>query len=821
MPATPLAWALCETAPGAWPQPPTATEASAVPWVPATVPGTAAQALHAADRYDPQHPRPLHGSDIWYRCHLSGQGEHLLQCDGLATLAEVYLDGTRLAHTTSMFQPLAVALPLAGDHTLYLAFRSLDAHLRQLKLPRARWRVAMVAEQALRGVRTTLLGHLPSWCPDIHTVGPWRPVRLLAPDDLTQVTLQASLNGHDTGCLEVTLRCTHDLGHAQVSCHGQMATLQAREPGVWQARLHLPQVQRWWPAGHGAQVRYPVALLASGATTPLGQVGFRQVAVDRGADGRGFALVVNGQRVFARGAVFTPPDMLQPGADGGVAERLRQLADMGANMVRVAGPFCYQGPAFFEACDALGLMVWQDLMLANFDYPLADPAFLAQLVQEVQAQLRPLAGHPSLVVVCGGSEVQQQAAMLGLPAHHQRFDFFNTQLPALCDSLCPSVVVVANSPTGGDLPFSVREGVSHYFGVGAYERPLEDARRAAPRFVTECLAFSQVPEPCSLEQLGVPAVHHPAWKTGVPRDRHATWDFEDTRDHYLQRVFGLDPLALRRTDAARYLQASRAVTAHVLSTTLSEWRRPGSPTAGALVFTAGDLQPGAGWGLIAVDGEPKAAYHGFKQVAQPLALLLTDEGCDGLDIHVVNDTPDAVQLAVQVRLLRTGSVVVAQGSHTVTVPGRGGLSLPATQVLGAFLDLTYAFRFGPPGHDAVVVTASPATPADGTADTAPTPPLQAVFFPLGPCSPPMPLGLQAHVECVQGQWWLVLTTATLARFVHIDDRTHRPSDNHFHLLPGAPRRVHLVPRGSGHGGPQGEVTALNGSETVHYQAPTP
>jgi beta-mannosidase len=588
---------------------------------------------------------------------------------------------------------------------------------------------------------------------------------------------------------------------------------------VWRASLCLAQVQRWWPAGHGEQVLYPVALLADGASTPLGQVGFRQVAVDRGADGRGFTLVVNGQPVFARGAVFTPPDMCHPGGEAGVPERLRQLADMGANMVRVAGPFCYQSPAFFEACDALGLMVWQDLMLANFDYPLGDPTFLHTLEREVQAQLGPLAAHPSLVVVCGGSEVQQQAAMLGLQPTHERLAFFNERLPALCAQTCPGVVVVANSPTGGDLPFSVREGVSHYFGVGAYERPLDDARRAAPRFVTECLAFSQVPEPCSLEPLGVPAVHHPDWKAGVPRDRHASWDFEDTRDHYLQRLFGLDPLALRRTDAARYLQASRAVTAHVVSTTLSEWRRPASPTAGALVFTAGDLRPGAGWGLIAVDGEPKAAYHGFKQVAQPLALLLTDEGCDGLDIHLVNDTPQAHALVVQVRLLRAGAVVVAQGSHTVTVPGRSGLSLPATRVLGAFLDLTYAFRFGPPGHDAVVVTASPATPTDSTADTAPTPPLQAVFFPLGPCSPPVPLGLQAHAECVQGQWWLVLTTTTLARFVHIDDRTHRPQDNHFHLPPGTPRRVRLVPRTHTPSRPHGDVTALNGSDTVHYQAP--
>ncbi|MBY0465942.1 MAG: glycoside hydrolase family 2 protein, partial [Burkholderiales bacterium] len=323
-----------------------------------------------------------------------------------------------------------------------------------------------------------------------------------------------------------------------------------------------------------------------------------------------------------------------------------------------------------------------------------------------------------------------------------------------------------------------------------------------------CLAFAHVPDPCTTEAMGVPAVHHPAWKQGVPRDRHVSWDFEDTRDHYLQQVFGLDAALLRRTDPVRYLQASRAVTAHIVSCTLSQWRRPGSPTAGALVFTAGDLRLGAGWGLIDVLGEPKAAYHGFKQVAQPVALLLTDEGCDGVDVHLLNDTPAERQFEVSLRVLRQGRTVVASGQQTVQVPARGALTLSGTAVLGAFFDLTYAYRFGPPGHDEVVVTA---VEVGGCAC------LQAVFFPHGPWVAPAQLALSAQPEQVDGHWHLVLRTDALARFVHIDDRSYLPGDNHFHLLPGQPRVVPLIPRNGTTAPPAGVVTALNALETSGYR----
>ncbi|MBY0467175.1 MAG: glycoside hydrolase family 2 protein, partial [Burkholderiales bacterium] len=508
---TGLDWQVCSTSAAAWPTAQDAQrDAETTDWLRAQVPGTAATAWHAAGLFDINHPAPLHDRDIWYRCTLDALGPHQLVLSGVATVAEVYLDGACVARSSSMFVPIEVPVTLTGRHTLHLACRSLTAHLAGLKLPRARWRVGMVPQQALRGVRTTLLGHMPSWCPEVPVVGPWRAVHLLPAHALHAVVMKATAAGATGGELSVAFRFERDVSGWTVSCAGQHGPVQRTADGHWQAALQFDEVARWWPRGYGPPTQHDVTLTNGTEVLPLGRAGFRSVAVDRGPDGKGFTLVVNGQPVFARGAVYTPPNVLHPGALAGAAERLQQLADMGANMLRIAGPFCYEDPAFFGLCADLGLMIWQDLMLANFDYPLRDSAFLSQVDAEVVALLTPLAANPSLVVLCGGSEVMQQAAMLGVPVKAEAFAFFNEHLRVLCNGVCPGVAVVPNSPCGGDVPFSVRTGVSHYYGVGAYERPLADARLAAPRFISECLAFAHVPDPCTTEAMGVPAVHHPA-----------------------------------------------------------------------------------------------------------------------------------------------------------------------------------------------------------------------------------------------------------------------------------------------------------------------
>jgi len=162
--------------------------------------------------------------------------------------------------------------------------------------------------------------------------------------------------------------------------------------------------------------------------------------------------MVNGERIFCRGAVWITADIVRlPGGRADYEPWLRLAAEASMNLIRIGGTMAYETPGFFRLCDEFGLLVWQDFMFANFDYPKDDKALNAHVEAEV-AQF--LSATPSLAVVCGGSEIHQQAAMLGLPERIRPSPIVEEIIPAVARSLRPDVPYVVNSPFGGAMPFS-------------------------------------------------------------------------------------------------------------------------------------------------------------------------------------------------------------------------------------------------------------------------------------------------------------------------------------------------------------------------------
>jgi beta-mannosidase len=834
-------WEASSTEPDANPTP---ADLADLHWLPARVPGTAAAVLRDAGQ-EPT-PEASDGRDWWFRTRFPAPDpeagdEVVLTLGGIATVAEVWLNGERVLESDSMFASHAIDVGARLRPVNELAIRclALAPLLAAPRKPRARWRTRVVADGNLRWFRTMILGRAPGFAPGPPAVGPWRPIRLerrrgVAVDALD---LRPRLDGEE-GVLAVraVIRTLAGAAPTRVSVvldgpSGRFETSLAPTQGVagdFSGELQVPSVARWWPHTHGEPVLHAVRLVLDGDRGPVtidaGRVGFRTLAPGPGPDHDverdGLSLHVNGVPVFARGAIWTPLDIVSLGsAPDALRSALDAVRGAGMNMLRLAGTGAYEDRAFHDVCDELGVLVWQDFMYANLDYPFADESFSAVAEAEAAAVLADLAGRPSLAVLCGNSEVEQQVAMLGLDPALAREPFFGTALPALVEAAGCDAVYVPSAPFGGARPFSPDRGVANYFGVGGYRRPLADARLADVRFAAECLAFANVPDDAVIESLvpGSPlktVVHHPAWKAGVPRDAGSGWDFDDVRDHYLELLFGLDPVELRRVDHERYLELSRAVTGEVMAAVFGEWRRAASSCAGGLVLTLRDLVPGAGWGVLDHRGEPKVAYHHLRRALAPVAVWMSDEGMGGVTVHVANDGPCPLSARLRIALYHDHEQRVGEGEETVELDPHGSLERDVETLVGGFVDASWAYRFGPPAQD-VIVASLERDGADGLELLS-----HAVFFPAGRPSGVEDagrLGLEASLERADSGLRLAVRSKRLAYGVrvHIDD--HVPNDDAFTVEPGVTRYVDLHGPSEGGDVPGGALTALN----LAGRVPTP
>jgi beta-mannosidase len=822
----------------------------ALSWHAACVPGTAAGALRSAGEIWGGEETDLDSQDWWFRTSFAAApaaaGEDLRLClDGIATVAEVFLNGGLVLTSDSMFAAHAVAASslLQAHNELAICCRALNPLLEVRRAPRARWRTRLVARANLRFFRTMLLGRCPGIAPGPAAVGPWRPVRLERRRRIAveQLNVRTRLRGGE-GVLTVDARIrpldgslpssvTVALDGPSGSASAQLAQASGGdEDGLaltMRGELSVPDVARWWPHTHGEPALHDVRVMLHYDEQPTieiaaGRVGFRELAFGAGADHAverdGLDLHVNGVRVFVRGAVWTPADpvSLAP-SDEELRAALTRARDAGMNMLRIPGTSVYETAAFHDVCDELGILVWQDFMFANFDYPFADEHFRATVEREVGEALATVAGRASLTVLCGNSEVEQQAAMLGVEAALARGELFGELLPARIRDSGLDCVYVPSAPCGGDLPFRPGQGIGTYYGLGCYLLPLEDVRRADVRFAAECLAFSHLPEAASIEAVAPPEaasvetvapgtgeqhVGDAIWRTGVPRENGADWDFQDVRDHYLQLLFDVNAAELRSADPERYLELSRALTGELLAEAFGEWRRAGSRCGGGLILWLRDLLPGAGWGVLDSRGLPKLAYHDLKRALAPIAAWTVDEQLAGIVAHVANDRPAPLRAVLRVALYRDHEHLVEQSLTPVELAAHASGEWNVEALIGHFVDVGWSYRFGPPAQDTVVVSLE-------DAEAAPAILAQSFRFPAGrPLAreDPQQLGLQAQARALaDGNVELSVRSRRLAYGVHLHTPGFAADDDGFSIEPGGVRTITLCPHHLDHLDPAGPV----------------
>ena len=775
-------------------------------WKPAEAPGTAFKALYGQGADLRGGLVPLHDHDIWYRAHAHLiQGEKL-KFDGLAGLAEIWIDDEMVASTTSMFRYLVVDVVITGHLMIAIRFKSLNKALQKTS-GRARWRTKLVSPNTLRMYRQTLLGHMPGWCPKVHAIGPYRPIFHLRGSNLLETY---SIQSRMQGCratLSVRLKFLSPLEpetrlKIQISHH--ILPLVRLDGKSFELQVTLTDLEPWWPHTHGDPKLYEILLSDDHSTVNLGKTGFRNIKVSRGVDNDKFQIIINGLPIFCRGACWTNADLIGLSSDrGAYSGFLVQAKNAGMNMIRVGGTMLYESKHLHDLCDELGILVWQDLMFANLDYPVDDQAFKEDVQAEVEQLLERTSASPSLVVICGGSEVVQQAVMLGLPRDRWNMPFFDTLLADILKASRSDIIYIPNTPWGGASPISVNAGVAHYYGVGAYERSLDDVRRADVRFAAECLAFANLPFTRILTREVL---------LDGPQDPTATWTFADIRDYYLKLLYNVDPTHLRRENPARYSDLSQVTTSDLMELVFSEWRRPKSSCAGGLVWQLQDLAMGSGWGVIDSEGRPKSVWYGLRRSLAPIQILISDEGVNGIDLHILNERPTGISVIIRLKCLNNSSIPIIELDKLVLVEARDSVTISSYTLIDGFFDITRAYRFGPAEHKVTAV--SIVCPDSGNMLS------QAFHFPTGRDLPIEDIGLDAEILYLNNLWIIKIKTKLFAQSVSLDIDGYLPDDNWFHMTPNNERIIKLVPITNSRHSPNGKITALNSKKTYFLEVKT-
>ena len=422
---------------------------------------------------------------------------------------------------------------------------------------------------------------------------------------------------------------------------------------------------------------------------------------------------VNGVPIFARGALWTPLDIvgLAPTADE-LRSAIETVRAAGMNMLRLPGFGPYEQDAFHDLCDELGRPRLAGPHVHEHGLPVRGRGVRRLAEAEAEALIDGLGGRPSLTVVCGSSEVEQQVAMLGLDLALARIPFFDDVVPAVDPrGRASTPLYVPSAPFGGDLPIRPDRGVTNYYGVGGYRAPLSDARTSGILFAAECLAFANVPDDEALATLvpeppHEPFVHNPRWKAGVARDAGSGWDFDDLRDFYFEMLFRIDPGTLRRGEPGPLPRAlPGGHRGGHGATSSASGGAPDRRRGGGLILWLRDLVPGAGWGVVDDRGRPKTAYHHLRRILAPTAVWLIDEGIGGVVAHVANDRADTARRPAARRALHATSSCPSGGAEVgIDLPAHGQAQHDVEAVIGHFVDASWAYRFGPPAQDVIVAS---------------------------------------------------------------------------------------------------------------------
>lgn len=415
--------------------------------------------------------------------------------------------------------------------------------------------------------------------------------------------------------------------------------------------LTITDPKLWWPNGYGEQNLYTVrvTLYAAGAGEVLDvwerRIGLRTMTVNREKDayGEGFAHEINGVKIFAMGADYIPEDNIYARITKERTEKLLlQCKAANFNCIRVWGGGFYPHDYFYDLCDELGLVVWQDCMFACAVYELTD-AFDANIRAEIRDNVRRLRHHASLGLWCGNNEMEEfvkENQWVDRPK--QKADYIKIYeyiIPQILKEEDPQTFYWPSSPSSGgsfDDPTAPERGDVHYWDVWHGDKPFSEYRKFFFRYVSE-FGFQSFPALKTVESFTLPEDRNVFSYVMEKHQRNNSANGKILK--YLYQTF------LYPNSFDTLLYASQLLQAEAIKYGVEHFRRNRGRCMGTIYWQLNDCWPVASWASIDYFGRWKALHYFAKRFFAPVLLSCQEEGMMTQETNL-NAEPHAIEQSV-------------------------------------------------------------------------------------------------------------------------------------------------------------------------------
>jgi len=769
------------------------------------------------------------------------QHEHIdLIFDGLDTFAEVFLNEQSILIADNMFRRWRVpAKPLLkpGANTLRIVFHSpVTAMIPKVRaLPYILPSVSTVNEGNEENVATAPYTRKAAyqygwdWGPRFLTIGIWKPVRLETWDSVrienfhvrqAKITpelaeLSAELEVECSRAMTVTVSVDHSdaavqevLGPAQTTAKTRRSDIKSNaisqtlqlDPGMNHVSIPVRIVspRLWYPAGYGAQDRYRFSATiksnkATIASTTV-KTGLRSVELRRAPDqwGKSFTFVVNGIPIFAKGANVIPFDSFPSRVTlGRYREILQAARDAHMNMVREWGGGIYKSDDFYDICDELGLMVWQEFMFGGDMVP-GDLPFQQNVREEAVEQVKRLRDHPSIVLWCGNNEIEA-----GWQVWADRLAFKESITPperervwqdyvVLFHDIIKSVVEQYGTPTpywpsspSADFeePSNSQDnGDMHFWGVWHALEPIDNYNLQDPRFMSE-FGFQSFPEMRTIASFAPP--DQLAMDSNAMLSHQKNHGGNERILTYMLREYP-EP-----KDFASFVYVSQVQQAEAIKVGAEHLRRNRPRTMGALFWQLNDCWPVASWSSIDYFGRWKALQYYAQRFYNDLLVSPYAHG-GNVDVYIVSDRMQAVNAQLRTRLLTFDGKSLLDTTQPVQVPAQS--SQIYTSVSGATIASWEKALASFAGPDRTFLVFELMVNGQTVSRN-------KVFFDrMRNLKLPLKPAIESHITGTAPNYTLTLRSPVLARDVYVSfgDLDAKPADNYVDLLPNEETAIRLT-----------------------------